>query len=333
MSGQDVSRRCAARSVPYDLVKELTLAIGGVLVLVVVLAAVFSSPDVPPETIQSWARNQPIDLVTTATGELAGTTISAQYGAPYNAGSGSVQSWAFFSPQRWAGASEPVDSAQEFVLGPLQAAAAGDNALTRALATYNGAGDSRRSSWLSAYTKALGKASVQSDVVVVAAGDYGPLPSMMSSLVRLARAGALDGSLVSGGRFYQTDYTRSLLFMSDGTYLSSLAQNQHLLGNQWGMMNETGNYPGQTWLWLYTLWYQIPPYNGAPNADLLVVLTMVILSLALVLVPFIPGLRDIPRWVPIHRLIWRRYYKDTSGTQPVGPASGELSEPRATPGT
>jgi hypothetical protein len=23
------------------------------------------------------------------------------------------------------------------------------------------------------------------------------------------------------------------------------------------------------------------------------------------LIPFIPGLRDIPYWIPIHRLIWR----------------------------
>ena len=23
------------------------------------------------------------------------------------------------------------------------------------------------------------------------------------------------------------------------------------------MMNETGNYPGQPWMWLYTFWYQI----------------------------------------------------------------------------
>jgi hypothetical protein len=27
------------------------------------------------------------------------------------------------------------------------------------------------------------------------------------------------------------------------------------------MMNETGSYPGQVWLWLYTFWYQIPIYK------------------------------------------------------------------------
>jgi hypothetical protein len=26
-------------------------------------------------------------------------------------------------------------------------------------------------------------------------------------------------------------------------------------------------------------------------------------------VPFIPGLRSIPRWIPIHRLVWRNYYR------------------------
>jgi hypothetical protein len=56
------------------------------------------------------------------------------------------------------------------------------------------------------------------------------------------------------------------------------------------------------------MWYQIPPYNTASNADLLVVLSMGVLSLALILVPFIPGRREIPRWIPIHRLIWRRFY-------------------------
>jgi hypothetical protein len=36
------------------------------------------------------------------------------------------------------------------------------------------------------------------------------------------------------------------------------------------MMNETGSYPGQVWLWLYTLWYEIKPFSTSPNADVLV---------------------------------------------------------------
>jgi hypothetical protein len=320
------------RTRPYDLVRELAIALAGTLVLVLVLGAVLSSPDVPSVTIRSWAQQQPVDLLTTATGELAGTTVSAGYGAPYNDGSGAVQSLGFFSPQAWAGIRLPVDSAQEFVLKPLEASAAGNADLTAALDQYNGAGDSQRVAWLDAYTKALQDAKEDNGQVVVAAGDYGPLPVMMAGLLQIARAGALDGYLLSSGGFYQTDYTRPLLFMGDGTYLSSLAEDQHLLGNQWGMMNETGSYPGQTWLWLYTLWYQIPPFNGNANADLMVVIAMAVLSAALVLVPFLPVIRSIPRWIPVHRLIWRDYYRGGSAAATGATPAGGTASPPVTSG-
>ena len=97
----------------------------------------------------------------------------------------------------------------------------------------------------------------------------------------MARSGALDGALLSSRQFYGTDYTKPLLFIADGTYLANLAQSQHLSGDQWGMMNETGNYPGQAWLWLYTLWYQVPPMNTSSNADLQVWAIMMVLTLVL----------------------------------------------------
>jgi hypothetical protein len=37
---------------------------------------------------------------------------------------------------------------------------------------------------------------------------------------------------------------------------------------------------------------------------------MLLLTALLLLVPFIPGLRDIPRWIPVHKLIWRRHYAE-----------------------
>src|SRR5438874_13406164 len=100
----------SVRMVPYDLVKELGIALGGTLLVVVGLSAVLSSPDEKPETIQSWAQSPPVDLVATAVGELGGSTTSAAYGAPYNDGSDSVQSLGFFSPQAWAGVHTPVDA-------------------------------------------------------------------------------------------------------------------------------------------------------------------------------------------------------------------------------
>ena len=79
---------------------------------------------------------------------------------------------------------------------------------------------------------------------------------------------------------------------------------------QWGMMNETGSYPGQVWLWLYTFWYQIEPFKESPNADALIFVLMGILSLAFVCIPFIPGLKGLPRHLGVHRAIWRDHYRE-----------------------
>lgn len=297
------------RMVSFDLLKELVLALLGVAVLIVVLAAVLSAPDVPPVTIGSWSQADPVDFVTTASAELAGQSGTAQYGPPYNSTPDAAQALGPIVPQDWAGVSTPIDTAKEFVLHPLELAATGDPTLTSALDTYNGADATQQQAWLDSYTKALGSATVENGQVTVAAGDYGPVPTLMGSLLGIARSGGLDGLLLENGRFFQTDFTRPLLFMGDGNYMSNLAADQHLTGDQWGVMNETGSYPGQTWLWLYSVWYQLPPFNTAPNADLVIVLIVLALTTLLALVPFIPILRDIPRWVPVHRLIWRRYYR------------------------
>jgi len=303
------------RMVPYDLVKELVLAIGGVGVLILLAALFLSSPNVPPVTIAAWALADPVDFVTTATDELAGTTTSAAYGNPYNS-NGSGQKWGPIAPQQWFGTRIPIDSANTFVIQPLQRASYSNTELGGAINTWEGATADQQAKWLDAYSKALPKATVTDGKVAVATGDYGPLPVMMSNLVGVAQSGGLDGLLAVNGRFYQTDYTQALLFMGDGTYLSGQAQQANLTSSQWGMMNETGSYPGQTWLWLYTVWYQLPPFTSATgflgfnssNADLGIIILMTLLTAALALVPLIPVLRDIPRWVPLHRLIWRDYY-------------------------
>jgi hypothetical protein len=97
--------------------------------------------------------------------------------------------------------------------------------------------------------------------------------------------------------------------MADGGVLANRAQAEQLSGDQWGMMNETGSYPGQVWLWLYTFWYQIKPFSTSANADVLVMGVMGLLSVAFVLVPFLPGVRTLPRRIPIYKLIWREHYR------------------------
>ncbi len=295
----------------YDLVKELCIAIGVVLAVVVVLTVLFSSPDDPPSTIKGWSRSDPVDFVTTAVGELDGSSDTAGYGPPYNHNSDGQHMW-FIHLQKWLGVSHPIDTTEDFVLAPL-GSISGQPALTQAITTYQSASSDQQTKWTDAYTKALANAKANPDLsITVPAGDYGPVPTLMSSLLTFAQSGGLDGALLTNKQFFQNDYTKPLLFMADGGLLASRAQAQHLLGNQGGMMNETGSYPGQVWLWLYTFWYQIKPFSTSANADILVMAVMGVLSLAFILVPLLPGIRDIPRWIPIYKLIWRDHYRSLS---------------------
>ncbi|MGZ0153647.1 cytochrome b N-terminal domain-containing protein [Kribbella sp. WER1] len=286
---------------PYDLVKEFTIALVVVAVLSTGLAAVFSSPDEKAITLQSWAAADPGDVVATASGELAGTTTSATYGAPYNH-NGDGQTVLGVPLQNWGGVRLPVDSTA-LVLGPLESARTGDARLTVALGRWNGASDTARTAWASAYSDALAKAG---DPAKVPPGAYGPVPDLTGAFLTLARSGGLEGMLTSSGNFYGGDQTRALLLLADGAYLENTARAQQLGGDQWGMMNETGNYPGQPWMWLYTFWYQIKPFSTSANADAQVWAVMMVLTLLLIFLPLIPGVRSIPRWIPVHRLIWRR---------------------------
>jgi hypothetical protein len=304
----DAAREWTGGYRSYDLVKEFSIAVGVVLALVVVLTILFSSPDEPPTTVKSWSRTDPVDFVTTAVSELDGSSDTAGYGPPYNHNSDG-QRIAFIRLQKWLGVSHPIDTTTDFVLAPLSSIT-GRPTLSSAISVYRSAPAKQQADWTTAYANALGKAKVNPDgSISVSPGGYGPVPVLLSSLLGLAQSGGLDGALLTSRQFYQTDYTKPLLFMADGSLLSDRAQHQHLMGDQWGMMNETGSYPGQVWLWLYTFWYQIKPFSTSANADVLVMAVMGVLSLLFVLVPLVPVIRDIPRRVPIYKLIWRDHYR------------------------
>ena len=122
----------------YDILKEGTIASVIVLALTLGLAGVLSSPDVPPVTVATWARLAPADFLATATSELDGTSETATYGPPYNDTSGAAQRL-LFSPATIPGVTQPVDTAQDFVLGPLASLATADPAIAAPLATYRAA--------------------------------------------------------------------------------------------------------------------------------------------------------------------------------------------------
>ncbi len=299
--------------VRYDLVKEFVVALGVVVALALILTILFSSPDDPATTIQSWAKADPADFLTNAVTQLNGTSDVATYGPPYTNTSGVSQEIAGISPAEAVGVHIPINTAQNYVIEPLKEIPA-DPRLKLALAAYQAAPARLQQAWSSAYEEALPKARIVHGIPVLPPGRYGPVEPMMTALLGLAQSGGLDGALLAGNHhFYETNYTKPLLFLAGGTYFEERAEAEHLLGGQWGMMNETGSYPGQVWLWLYTFWYQIEPFESSTNADLLVFTIMGILSLAFICIPFIPGLRTLPRRLGVYRAIWREHYRGIEG--------------------
>lgn len=313
----------------YDIIKEATIAVVVVLIVTVALAVVLSSPDKRAVTLQEWSSAQPVGFVDIALSELNGTSASATYGPPYNNGGG-AQSLGPVSIQKFFGDTIPVDPASSFVITPLRALPP-TSALTAALDRYTSAGASTRAAWENAYNKPLARLALTAKLPTLTSAAMGPIPTLMGSLLAMTRSGALDAALTSHAGFYNSDYTNSLLFLGDSataqdnSYWSQIVTAEHLQGSQWGVMNETGSWPGQPWLWLYTMWYQVPPMSTSGNADVLVLVIMAVLSLGLLAVPFIPGLRSVPRIVPVHRIIWRRYYQQhgtLAGPTGWGPGHG-----------
>jgi hypothetical protein len=322
--GRDDTKPWSGGYAPYDLVKEACIAVGVIALLAILLTILFSSPDEKPSTIAQWSRQVPVNFLATAAKELDETSATAEYGPPYNHNSGSVQHFLFLHPQRWLGVSHPIDTSLDYVIDPLRTIP-DDPALRAALTRYQSAPERTQKAWGKAYAKPLeeyetageeNKALPRSVSINPSSGEVGvqtsgagPVPTMMSSLLALARSGGVDGSLLTGDQFFQTDYTKPLLFMADGGLLEKRAETEHLLGEQWGMMNETGSYPGQVWLWLYTFWYQVEPFKSSASGDLDVMLVMGLLSMLFVCIPYLPGVRDIPRRIPLYRLIWREHYR------------------------
>ena len=293
---------------PYDILKEGTIALVVVGLLTIILATLFGSPDDHEITIKNWANAAPIDFATTAVREMAGTTTTGGYGAPYNTASNG-QKLGPLTLAKWVGVRIPINTENDFVIHPLESLPY-NTQLSGALSTWKSASPSQQTTWVNNYSTAAAKMTFTNGEVMVNASNAGPVPVFINDLTAMARSGALDTALVQGGNFFSMDYTKPLLFLSDGGYLAQLAKKQHLLGTQWGMMNETNSYPGQAWLWLYTVWYQVWPFSTSTNADVQVWATMMLLSVILLFLPLIPGLRAIPRKLKVYRLIWREHYRN-----------------------
>ncbi len=295
----------------YDLIKEGLIVFGVVSALIIVLAIIFSSPDYPTVTDKQIATYEPISYLKTFTDILLGKSEIVNYGPPYDNDVKNTQSLFGIAPAAILGTTIPINAVNDFVIGPLSRLAVIDKNVQISLEQFENASPQQRQVWIENYSKALDNATAVNGKVQIVNGDYGPLPVMMNGLLLLGKSGLLEGALQkneSSYDFYNLDYTKPLLLFQGKVY-HSVAKSLNMLGEDWGIANETGNYPGAWWLWPYTFFYQIPPMSTSPNGDLEVGIIMIGIFLVLLFLPFIPILNKIPKWVKVYRIIWRDWYK------------------------
>lgn len=301
----------------FDMVKEGVISLGIIGVLIVGASAIFGAPYRPAVTNQQIALGSPLIIEQTAIGDLSGTGSIASYGPPYNHGwhgqAQSIQSIMGFSPQTWWGTPYHWNTAQNDIMAPLQmlATASSNNKLSQALQQYQNASYAQQQKWDTNYSNALNKATVSKGAVVTPFGNYGPVALMMNSELQLAKSGLLSGALdrQTNGGVYRYDVSGDLLFLQ-GTTLHNIANSINMQGNQWGINHDETALPGPWWLTPYTFLYQIPPYSTSASGDEMAAYTIGILFTLLVLVPWVPGLNKLPKVLPVHRLIWRDWYRD-----------------------
>ena len=341
----------------YDLITEGTIAVILVAVLCILAASLWGSPDgglTYPGGPKSpagqafsakyWDANDPSDLAQTAVQELTGGTTTAGYGPPFNQTTGASQQIIGIQPAEIAksifGLTLPINTANDFVLAPVsQLAAPSSPAVTAAISVYKAAGgdlapgapasqvaSSQQMTWLNNYAKALAASSAKftPTSITVKAGNYGPVPVIIAAELAIASNGSLDGYFQGSQQQLSTNTTMATMFFSDGTLWGTIAEAQGVGGDQWGVMNELWNFPGQVWLWLYAGMYQIPALNPSNNAnlDLDVGLLMILFGFLLpMFAPWIPVINRIPRWIPLYKIIYRQYYTSMADGPPTSPTA------------
>lgn len=297
---------------PYDMVREGLFILAGITIVIILLAAFWGFPRIPPLTMKEVATKAPIPFTTQTLSYFSGKSDLQTYGPPYTDNYENAQRVGFICPACWTGVSHPLNAKLDLVIKPLRQIGMLVPAVATALKTYQAAPAAQQAKWVGNYTTGLGKASVDKGQMVLPVGNYGPVAPLMQAMLKFARAGLLEGALIQGTNPaiapYNTDYTRAVLYMS-GPIMDTVANHFDEQGGEWGMTHAAGPYPGAWWLWPYAFLYQVPAIGNSPNADLIAGLIMGLLAFLLIFLPVIPGLNRLPYIFPVYRVIWRDWYQ------------------------
>ncbi len=295
------------RAVPEDFVKHLIGTLVIVAGVVLIASILFGVPEKPPLTIKAYASAHPLAFEQVALNALDGQGAIASYGPPYNHGNASVQT----RLQTAVGVIHPIHANTDFVLKPLSMAAAINPALRPALRTFTHATTTQQARWEAAFGRALLKGTSKNGVVATPPASDGPVPTLMNGMLQLGRSGLLSGALIRSHAIVTRFDNQNYLLFLQGTPLQTIPATQAMLGSNWGIIHPAVNgYPGAWWMTIPTWIYQWSFVANNSAADALALSIGFLFWIALALIPWIPGLNRLPRYLGVHRLIWKQFYRE-----------------------
>jgi hypothetical protein len=271
--------------------------------IIAVVAFLVGSPNWPRDTIAKVSQQDPGGAIMAFTQELDGTSSSA----------GNAQEWGMGDP------------GQVFVINPVrQYLPLLDTSVTFAISAYEDANSTQQQAWAANYDKALRSITPMSDgsdmggatspdyaKLDTLKGDFGPVPVLVKADLQLAQLGYLEEYLQSvdpGHSFHMTN-----IWLYDHPSLLNTAVAEGLTDDQWGMVKERGFSVGPWYLFVPAVFHVELP-NGATGAGF-VLDNLIFAAFLLFIVPLTPGLRSLPKYLKLYRLIYRY------------PTKGELDKP------
>ncbi len=273
------------------------------LVVVAVLAGLVGSPNWPRDSIAGVTKDDPGGAILAFTQELDGNASSSMNAQEYGMG----------------------DPGQVFVLNPVrQAANIGflGSDVQAAIATYDAASPDQQQKWAKAYEDAITPQSSGGEMEGVQSPDYekikslggpqfGPVPTLLKADLKLAQSGYLEQYLqtVEPGHSYHLVN----IWLYDHPHLLNTAVDQGLTDDQWGMVKERGFSVGPWYLFIPAVFHVYFP--GGITGQWFVIWNLLFAAILLFLVPLVPGVRDLPRYLKLYRFIYRY------------PTPGELERP------
>lgn len=132
-----------------------------------------------------------------------------------------------------------------------------------------------------------------------------PLEGIVASLIGIAQSGLYEPSLNSASPSGDKT-TYSLRLLADTGVMNDRAQSLGITTDQYGMLREEKGHipPGAWWLLpIGLLNHTVLAHDSTGDRDGAIILGLFLLLL--ISFPYIPGLNRLPEWLKVYKLIWR----------------------------